>query len=135
MLSVLLAFAAGAALQNEGVNSARDAYSVCLREYLRAQLNAEAQPAAFEAALPNQCGDRANGFRAAMVARDGRNASTRAQAEEDARMTMEDIRANMIERYRGEYADAHPEPQQAPAQATAPQTAATTPQPAPATPQ
>lgn len=130
MLSLVLALAAGAAMQSEGVNGARDAYSTCLREYLRAQLAANTEPAAFETALPNQCGDRGNAFRAATVARDGSSASTRAQAEEDARATMEDIRANMVERYRDEYSVAHPAPQATPAPAEA-----TPPQPAPATPQ
>lgn len=132
MLSLVLALAAGAAMQNEGVNNARSAYSTCLREYLTAQLTADAAPAAFEAALPNQCGDRASAFQAAVVARDGRTPSTRPQAEEDARMTMEDIRANMVERYRDEYATAHPTPTP---QATPVPAEATPPQPAPATPQ
>jgi ABC-type nitrate/sulfonate/bicarbonate transport system substrate-binding protein len=132
MLSLVLALAAGAAMQGDGVNAARDAYSTCLREFLRAQLEANAEPAAFEAALSSQCGDRGNAFQAAIVARDGRNASTRAAAEEDARMTMGDIRANMVERYRDEYSMAHPAP--APQAAPAPAPATPT-EPAPATPQ
>lgn len=119
------------ALQNDAINASRQAYSTCLRDYMRAQLAADAQPAAFEAALPNQCGDRATAFRTALVDRDARAGGNRARAEEDAQMTMDDMRANTVERYRDEYSAAHPEPaapQAAPAPAEAPQAAPSTPQ-------
>jgi hypothetical protein len=122
MLSFVLALAF--AMQNDAINASRQAYSTCLRDYMRAQLAADAQPAAFEAALPNQCTDRATAFRQALVNRDvsAGGARARARAEEDAQMALEDIRATALERFRDEHSAAHPEP-------AAPQAAAT---PAPA---
>ncbi len=100
MLSSLLALAAAAvSMQADPVNSARQAYSDCLRSYMRAQLEQRAEPAAFEAAIANQCADRATAFTSVLVQRDARSAGNRARAEEDARMTMEEIRATTVEYY------------------------------------
>ena len=100
MLSSLLTLAAAAAsMQADPVNNARRAYSDCLRTYMRAQLEQRAEPPAFEAAIANQCADRASAFTAALVQRDARSGGNRARAEEDARMTMEDIRATTVEYY------------------------------------
>lgn len=131
MLSFVLGLAF--AMQNDAINASRQAYSTCLRDYMRAQLAADAQPAAFETALPNQCTDRATAFRQALVDRDVRAGGGRARAEEDAQMTMEDMRANTVERYRDEYSMAHPEP--AAAQTTTAPTPAETPQAPSSTPQ
>ncbi len=99
MLSSLLALAAAAvSMQADPVNSARQAYSDCLRSYMRAQLEQRAEPAAFEAAIANQCADRATAFTSVLVQRDARSGN-RARAEEDARMTMEEIRATTVEYY------------------------------------
>lgn len=108
MLSFVLALAF--AMQNDAINTSRQAYSTCMRDYLRAQLATDTQPAAFEAALPNQCTDRATAFRQALVARDVGAGSARARAEEDANMALEDMRATAVERFRDEYSAAHPEP-------------------------
>src|SRR5687767_7817408 len=105
MISSWMALAATiAAMQADPVNNARRAYSDCLRAYMRAQLDQRAEPAAFEAALGSQCNDRGATFTAALIQRDSRAGGGRARAEEDARMTMEDMRATTIEYYNDYYA-------------------------------
>ena len=96
--SLMALAAAAASMQAEPVNNARRAYSDCLQSYLREQLQQRTEPAAFEAALPSQCADRAAAFTAAMIQRDSR-ADGRARAEENAQMQMEDIRATKAEYY------------------------------------
>jgi hypothetical protein len=97
--SVIALAAAVAAMQSDPVNNARQAYNTCLRSYMRAQLEQHTEPAAFETALPTQCNDRGAAFTAALVQRDSRAGGGRARAEEDARMTMEDMRATTVEYY------------------------------------
>lgn len=126
MLSLLLALAAAA--QTDAINTARSAYSTCLRDYMRASLERDTAPDAFETALATQCTDRAGAFRAALIERDVRSGGARARAEEDANMTMEDMRANTVERFRDEYSMAHPEPAATPQPAPAEPAAPTTPQ-------
>lgn len=126
MLSLLLALAA--AVQTDAINSARQAYSTCLRDYMRASLEGDMAPDTFEAALATQCTDRAGSFRTALIDRDVRSGGNRARAEEDANMTMDDMRANTVERFRDEYSVAHPEPAETPEPAPAEPAAPTTPQ-------
>ena len=97
--SIMALAAAAASMQSDPVNNARRAYSDCLRTYMRAQLEQRAEPAAFEAALASQCTVRGAAFTAALVQRDSRAGGGRARAEEDARMTMEDMRATTVEYY------------------------------------
>jgi hypothetical protein len=100
MFSTIFAMsAAAAAMQADPVNNARRAYNDCLRSYMRAQLEQRVEPSAFETALSGQCADRAAAFTAALVQRDARTGGSRARAEEDARMTMEDMRATTSEYY------------------------------------
>lgn len=131
MLSLLLALAATA--QTDAINGARQAYRTCLHDYAQTSMAANMTPDAFETALGNQCQDRASAFTAALVERDRRAGGGRAAAEEDARMTMEDMRANVVERFRDEYGAAHPSPAAAPSADPAPAPEPTsTPEPAPA---
>lgn len=97
--SIMTLAAAAAAMQADPVNNARRAYSDCLRSYMRAQLEQRVEPSAFENGLSSQCTDRAATFTAALVQRDSRAGGGRARAEEDARMTMEDMRATTAEYY------------------------------------
>jgi hypothetical protein len=100
MISGLLALAASlVALQADPINDARRAYNDCLRSHMRAQLEERVEPAAFEASLQGRCADRETAYTAALVARDTRAGGNRARAEEDARMTMEDMRATTVEYY------------------------------------
>lgn len=111
MLSILLALAAMG--QTEAINTARQGYSACLRQYLTASMEAGMTPDAFEAGIETQCVDRAAAFRQALIERDVRSGGGRARAEEDAQMTMEDMRANFVERYNDETEAAAPAPQPA----------------------
>lgn len=100
MFSILIALSAAAtAMQADAINSARRAYNDCLRSYMRAQLEQRTEPSAFESALAQQCTDRGAAFTAALIQRDSRTGGSRARAEEDARMTMEDMRATTVEYY------------------------------------
>ena len=130
MLSFALALAA--MVQTDAINSARQAYSACLREYVTTSMEGGITPDAFEASIADQCADRAAAFREALIERDVRAGGSRARAEEDAQMMMEDMRVNFVDLYRGEMEAAAPPPQQeAPPQPAAP----ATPEEAPATPE
>lgn len=131
----MLALAATAA-QGDATNTSRQAFSTCLRDYMRTSLEQRMEPAAFEAAVPQQCADRGATFRAALVDRDARTGGGRARAEEDAQMTMDDMRAATVERYRDQLEASGPAPQTAaPAAAETPAPAETPEPAAPATPQ
>jgi hypothetical protein len=106
MISTLMGMlAAVTAVQADPVNNARQAYNACLRAYMRAQLEQHVDPAAFEAAISSQCNDRGAAFTAALIQRDSRAGGGRARAEEDARMTMEDMRATTVEYYNDYHAN------------------------------
>ncbi|MBX3562460.1 MAG: hypothetical protein KF780_11690 [Sphingomonas sp.] len=126
MLSILLALAAMG--QTEAINTARQGYSSCLRQYLNESMEQNVAPDAFERGIGAQCTSQATSFREALIQRDVRAGGGRARAEEDARITMEDLRANFIEMYRDEMGAAAPqaqassEPQTEEPQADAPET-------------
>lgn len=101
MISVLLSAAlATTAMQSEAANSARRAYSDCLRAFMRTSLEQRMEPAAFETAMSTQCTTQATAYRAAMVQRDQRAGGSRARAEEDAQIMIDDEKANTLEYYR-----------------------------------
>jgi hypothetical protein len=101
MISALLATAlALTAMQSDAANSARRAYSDCLRTFMRASLQQRMEPAAFETAMGNQCTTQATAYRAALVQRDQRAGGSRARAEEDAQIMIDDTKANVLEYYR-----------------------------------
>ncbi len=133
MLSFALALAA--MVQTDAINSARQAYSACLRGYVTTSMEGAMTPEAFEANIASQCTDRATAFREALIQRDVRAGGARARAEEDAQMMMEDMRVNFIDLYRGEMEAAAPAPQPAEEpQVVAPETPEESPA-APATPE
>lgn len=129
MLSFALALAA--MVQTDAINSARQAYSACLRDYVTTSMEGGMTPDAFEASIAGQCADRSAAFREALIQRDVRAGGARARAEEDAQMMMEDMRVNFIDLYRGEMEAAAPAPQP---EQTPPPEAAETPEEAPAAP-
>lgn len=101
MISALLATAlALTAMQSEAANGARRAYSDCLRSFMRTSLEARMEPAAFEAAMGTQCATEATAYRTAMIQRDQRAGGSRARAEEDAQIMIDDEKANTLEYYR-----------------------------------
>lgn len=113
MLSILLALAAA---QADVTVTTRQAYSTCLRDFMRASVARRMTPDAFEAEIANQCTDRAAAFRDALVQRDQRAGGNRARAEEDAQTTMEDMRVNVVERFRDEMDAVAPAAQPEPAE-------------------
>lgn len=111
MISSLLALAlAAAAFQADPVNDARRAFSTCLRTFANASLERRMEPPAFETALGTQCSGHAATYRTALVQRDARVGGGRARAEEDARIMIEDSRANVLEFYRDSFQAAAPRP-------------------------
>jgi len=100
MLSSVLALTLGAAAIQGDPNATRTAYSTCLRAYMRTSLEQRMEPAAFETGMNSQCTSEAGAYRAALVARDARTGGSRARAEEDAQMTIDDAKANTLEYYR-----------------------------------
>lgn len=101
MISSVLALAlAATAAQADAANAARNSYMDCMRGFMRTALEQRMETGAFETALAGQCTDHAQRLRAALIARDQRFGGSREAAEEDARITIEDVRANTLENYR-----------------------------------
>jgi hypothetical protein len=100
MMSALLALSLAAAMQSDAANQARRDYSTCLRTFMRTSLEQRMEPAAFETAMASQCTAQATAYRTAMIQRDQRSGGSRARAEEDAQVMIDDTRANVLEYYR-----------------------------------
>ena len=98
--SVLALMLAASAVQADPANDARRAYQSCLRAFMTASLERRMEPEAFETALASQCTSHATAYRDAMVRRDARNGGSRAQAEEDSQIMIDDAKANTVEYYR-----------------------------------
>ena len=100
MMSALVSLSLAAAMQSDVANQARRDFSTCLRTFMRASLEQRMEPAAFETAMAGQCTTQATAYRTAIVQRDQRAGGNRARAEEDARIMIDDTKANVLEYYR-----------------------------------
>jgi cell division septation protein DedD len=137
MISFVLALHAAAfSMQSDTTRSSREAFTACLRRFVDSSLEANKTREEFTSLFPQACTPEQNAFRAAIIARDTANRSTRANAEDAANLEVEDARVNFNDRFEMSM----PPPQQAAAAAPAAtpaaqpvaQTAAqTTPTPAP----
>ena len=100
MSSVLALIAAAAAFQaSDTTRTAREAFTACLRTYVNQSIQSGMNAATFEAEYPQQCSAQEAAFREAVVRRDTAMRATRANAEESARLEIEDARANFSDRF------------------------------------
>ena len=98
--SVLALLAAASAAQaSDTTRSAREAFTACLRTYVNLSIDAHMAVDAFHTAYPQQCAQQEAAFRAAIMQRETALRSTRANAEESARLEIEDARTNFSERF------------------------------------
>ena len=101
MISSVLAViaAASAAQASDTTRTAREAFTACLRTYVNHSIDARTPQATFDTEYPQQCSAQETAFRDAVIRRDMAMRSTRATAEESARLEIEDARANFSERF------------------------------------
>ena len=100
MSSVLALIAAAGAFQaSDTTRTAREAFTACLRAYVDQSVRSGMNAATFEAEYPQQCSAQETAFREAVIRRDTAMRATRANAEESARLEIEDARANFSDRF------------------------------------
>jgi hypothetical protein len=101
MISFMLALiaAASAAQASDSTRAAREAFTLCLRTFVNRSLDANTDAPTFETQYPQQCTTQEAAFREAIIRRDMAMRSTRATAEDSARLEIEDARANFSERF------------------------------------
>ena len=101
MISAVLALlaATSAAQASDTTRAAREAFTACLRSYVNRSVEARTSAEAFAAEYPQQCAAQESAFREAVIRRDTAMRATRANAEESARLEIEDARANFSERF------------------------------------
>jgi hypothetical protein len=101
MISSVLALiaAASAAQASDTTRTAREAFTSCLRSYVTRSLEARTSAETFGTEYPQQCAAQESAFREAVIRRDMAMRATRANAEDSARLEIEDARANFSERF------------------------------------
>jgi hypothetical protein len=101
MISTVIALvaAASAAQASDTTRAAREAFTLCLRNYVNQSIEARKDQAAFDAEFPQQCATQEAAFRQAVIRRDTAMRATRANAEESANLEVEDARANFSDRF------------------------------------
>ena len=84
----------------------RQQYSRCLRTFMTAKLEERVAPPAFDTAIAGACSQQESTYRAAFIAAATRAGDSRAAAERDVGIEVEDLRTNFKELFR----DSQPEP-------------------------
>lgn len=101
MISLALATALTfAAAQANPTVQPRQAYSKCLGAFMKQSLEAKMAPEAFGAAVKSACAAQESAFRTASIAYDVKMGGSRAQAQEDADLQVEDYLASIEDSYR-----------------------------------
>lgn len=90
-----------AAAQPDPVIPARKAYAECLNKVMRDHLEKKADAGAFDGAIQGACASQESGLRTALIASDVSRGFKRADAEEGAKLQIEDYLAVAKEDYRG----------------------------------
>lgn len=101
MISAVLALAAAASAgqATDTTRASREAFTACLRRYVNSSIEASKPLEEFQAEYPQQCSAEENAFRQAVIAREQTLRATRANAEEQANLEIEDARINFSERF------------------------------------
>lgn len=91
MISSVLALLLATTVQSdEATRQARTAYTGCLRQFMERSLEDRKEIEAFNSEVAGQCTAQAGSLREAIIARELAARGTRARAEEDARLDVED---------------------------------------------
>ena len=139
-----IAAAAASAQASDTTRASREAFTGCLRGYVADAMENRMDQAAFDREFPQACAAQQSAFRDSIIARETSLRASRAEAEDQANMEIEDARANFLDSFVAVPGDAAPAQAPAEAQAaatpaeapTAPaETAAAPAEPAPAQPQ
>lgn len=100
MLTTMLAMtAAAAAMQSDTTRAAREAFTGCLRTYVDRSMQSGMTQDVFDREYPQQCTAQQQAFRDAVLAREMALRATRATADEQANLEIEDARVNFSERF------------------------------------
>jgi hypothetical protein len=102
MLITTIAMALAAAAQSPAakVDTARAAFTKCLRTDMKKSLEAKMGEAEYEMALKSNCSDERDAFRAAVIAFGRAAGDSEKNATEDADMQIEDYHANFTDKFR-----------------------------------
>lgn len=79
----------------------RQEFASCLRAFMTAKLEARMEPPAFETELASACSAQENAYRTAYIQAATRTGDSRTMATQDAELEVEDLRANILELFRG----------------------------------
>jgi hypothetical protein len=96
--SILLAAMAPAPAGN--VDTTRAAFTKCLREHLKKQLEAKVTEAEFELSVKSACDAEQSAFKAAVTATNRAGGDSQADAEENAQMQIDDYHANFTDKFK-----------------------------------
>lgn len=96
--SILLAAMAPASTAN--VDTARAAFTKCLRTDMKKSLEAKMGEAEYEMALKSNCSEERDAFRAAVIAFGRAAGDSEKNASEDADMQIEDYHANFTDKFK-----------------------------------
>jgi hypothetical protein len=100
MISTVIAMTlAATAFQADTTRSAREAFTACLRSFVQSSIDSGKTAETFETEYPQQCTTQERAFRDAVIRRDTAMRATRASAEEQANLEVEDARVNFSERF------------------------------------
>ena len=139
-----IAAAAASAQASDTTRASREAFTGCLRGYVADAMENRMDQAAFDREFPQACAAQQTAFRDSIIARETSLRASRAEAEDQANMEIEDARANFLDSFVAVPGDAAPAQAPAEAQAAAnpaetpaapAETAAAPAEPAPAQPQ
>lgn len=97
MISMLAMAAAATAMQSDTTRASREAFTACLRAYVNRSTEAGLTREAFDRDYPQQCTAQQQAFRNAVLAREMALRATRANADGQADMEIEDARVNFSE--------------------------------------
>jgi hypothetical protein len=84
----------------EAVATARRTYSACLGNFMKKSIHERIEQAAFESGLVPACAAQEQAFRATLIAVDVAAGIRRPAAEENAKLEIDDLQANIKETFR-----------------------------------
>ncbi|HWT11982.1 MAG TPA: hypothetical protein VN231_04450 [Allosphingosinicella sp.] len=96
---VAMVAAATAAQASDTTRAAREAFTACLRTYVNRSIEGGMTQATFDTEYPQQCTAQQQAFRDAVISRETALRATRANAQDQANLEIEDARVNFSERF------------------------------------
>lgn len=97
--TVLALIASAAAMQSDTTRAARETFTACLRTYVNRAVADRKSLEDFQREYPQQCSAQETAFREAIIRRESALRATRANAEEQAGLEVEDARINFSEQF------------------------------------